>query len=71
MMQLQKESLSDNVFFEMIGKTGHDEVAVSNFDATHTNGISEFNRVTSGGFSVDMCKMRLINVQICICFVEN
>jgi len=55
----------------MIAKTGHDKVAVSNLDATHTNDISEFNRENSRGFSVDMCKRRLINVQICICFAEN
>jgi len=63
--------LNDNVFWEMIAKTGHDKVAVSNLDATHTNDISEFNRENSRGFSVDMCKRRLINVQICICFAEN
>lgn len=36
--------------FEMIAKIGHDEVAVANLDATHTNDILEFNTVTSGVF---------------------
>ncbi len=40
--------MNNNVFFEMIAKIGQGEVAVPNLDATHTNDILEFNRVTSG-----------------------